>query len=371
MKIETLSSFPGCPYNDTLETFFDTYTINEDVECYQLLFCPYGSGSSFADLNQINFQSRVVILNIIDLIIDKFDNFAIEELTEFCAKHSEHKFIIFNLHIGLRNQLKIPNLYVDTIIPTNYTEKFKHCEKRDISNHWLSLNADTKLHRLMTVCYLLSKDYYKNGNITFRLDEDILVKHDQYKNITPIPEYLKSNFLKGYKRFKEKDFNLLKIRNFDRSDDRVANNYNQNLLPTYETIGIEIITGTMFFEPTPVLSEKEIQSVYAKNFPIYINGPGIVREFKKIFGVDMFTDVIDHSYDEIEDHFERLAAAFDRNEHLLNGSINISELWNDNRQRFENNSKLMEEIFHDKNKQQMFNHSKIKQGLNYFDISVA
>lgn len=370
MEIKTLSAFPGVPFNDTLETFFDTYKVNEEVECYQLLFSPYGDKTSFDDLYKINFQSRIVILNVMDLIIDENDNTAIDELRKFCEAHPEQYFIIFNLHLGLKNELKVPNLYLDTIMSSNLTENLKHCKKdKKISNRWLSLNLDTKLHRVMTVSYLLSKDYYDNGDITFNVDTPTLVKYHQYKNITKIPNHLKEDFSKGFTRFREKDFNLLEISNFDKEGDRVANNYNDNLLPVYKKIGVEVITGTLCFEKTPVITEKEVQSVFGKNFPIYINGVGMVREMKKLFDLDLFDDILDNSYDEIEDHFERIAAAIDRNEHLLNGSTNIHELWHDNQKRFEDNCKKMDSMFFDKSYQRIFNHEKIKQALTHFDVS--
>lgn len=370
MEVRTLSSFPGVPFNNTFENFLDTYSLSEDIECYQLLFCPYGNGSSFENLREIKFESRVVVLNVMDLIIDKYDNIALDELSKFCADYPEQNFIIFNFNLNLQSQFNIPNLYLDTIIPTNLTEPLQRCEKKDISNRWLSLNRDTKLHRAMTVSYLLSKDYYQNGDITFDMDSDLLVKYDKYKNVTEIPERLKKDFSIGYQRFKSKEFNLLNISDFDQVDSRVASNYNTNLLPLYENVGIEIITGTMFFEKVPTLTEKEVQSVFGKNFPIYINGIGMAREIKKLFDIDLFDDIIDHSYDEIEDHFERLAAAIDRNEHLLDGSTNIKELWFDNQQRFEDNCNKVDSMLFDQSYQRIFNEEKIKQSLDHFKITV-
>jgi hypothetical protein len=372
MEIKTISSFPGCPFNDTFETFFDTHNLEEDVECYQLLFCPYGTGTCFNDLYKIKFKTRVVILNIIDLMIDSNDNFAIDELKQFCEQHPEQNFIIFSLHLNLKEQLSIPNLYLDTIVPTSYTERLQPCEKKEIKNNWLSLNSDTKVHRVLTVCYLLSKSYHRKGYITFNMNAPTLVKPDKYKNITRIPSGdFRYDLAKGYGKFISENYNHLKIRNFDYKDDRVANNYNVNLLPVYERIAVEIITGTMFFEPTPVLTEKEVQSIYAKNFPIYINGPGIAREIKKFLNVDIFEDIVDHSYDEIEDHFDRLAAAIDRNQHLLDGSTNIKELWNDNRERFENNCKIMDDLLYDRDKRKIIDHQKIKQALKHFDVAFS
>jgi len=132
---------------------------------------------------------------------------------------------------------------------------------------------------------------------------------------------------------------------------------------------IEIITGTMFFEKTPVLSEKEMQSVYGKNFPIYINGVGMAREMKKYFDIDIFEDIVDHSYDEIEDHFERISAAIDRNEHLLDGSTNIRELWYDNEKRFQDNCDKMDAMFHDENYQKIHNYKRIRNALTHFGVS--
>jgi hypothetical protein len=197
----------------------------------------------------------------------------------------------------------------------------------------------------------------------------LLVPPSKYKNVTAIPSRLKSDFARGFEKLKANDFNILDIPPFNQDEIKVVRNYNMELLSAYEKVGVEIITGTMFFEQTPVLSEKEMQSVYAKNFPIYINGVGMAREMKKFFGIDLFEDIVDHSYDEIEDHFERLAAAIDRNQHLLDGSTNIEELWFDNQQRFEDNCDKMDSMIYDKTYQKIFNHERIKQSLKHFEVS--
>lgn len=370
MEIQTLSSFPGVPFNDSIEEFFNAYKLDEDIEFYQFVFCPYGRKTSFDDLYKIKFKSRVVILNVIDSIIDKYDNIAIKELTQFCEDHPEQKFIIFSFHLNFQNELKdIPNLYHDTIFSANTSEVLNRCEKKDISNEWICLNRNIKLHKVLTVCHLLSKDYYLNGHITLTENTPILSRYHQYKNISEIPVELKKSFSKGFARLKAKEFNLSGVHNFDKEDDRVANNYNTNLVPAYENVAVEIITGTMFFEKTPLLSEKEMQSVYAKNFPIYINVPGMVKEIKNLFDLDLFEDIIDHSYDKIENHFERLAAAIDRNQHLLDGSTNIKELWYDNQERFEENCDKIDAALHDKSYQRMFNHERIKKALTHFNIT--
>ena len=385
MKVETLASLIGIPFNDTYETFFDTYDLSEDVECYQLIFCvdrchfcesnyDLGTGVGFDRLNQIDYKSKIVALNVIDSIIDENENIDVEKLTKFCNDHKDHNFLISNPLLNLQKGLNIPNLYSFTIGCSNFSrtgEKFLPCEKKELSNRFLSLNDNTKVHRVMTLSYLLSKDYADNGDFTFNLESETLTKPADYKNFTPVPPELVGDFAVGYKKFKAREFNLLDVPKYDRENIMPINNYNKNLLPFYERYGVEIITGSMFFERTPILTEKEVQNIFAKNFPIYINGVGIVRELKNMFDLDLFDDIIDHSYDEIEDHFERIAAAIDRNEHLLNGTTDIQKLWFENQHRFEDNYRKMNAFIFDLDYQREWNHQRIKEGLEHFGVSVT
>lgn len=372
MYIKTLSTTIGIPFNDTFESFCEKYTIDEDIECYQFFFCPWGTGTSFGDLNAINFKSRVVILNIIDSIVDKTDNVAIKELRNFCESHPEQNFILFSPHFNLKKQLDIPNLYSDAIMPTLLTERYRRCEKKEISNRFVSLCNETKLHKVLTISYLLSKNYGKNGDFTFNFNHELLAQPSSYINLGTMPDKLRSSFSKGYEVFKNKDFNILDIEPLhDKDTLNPAENYNNIISYVYENCAVEIVTGTVFFESSPVLSEdKEIQSVYSKNFPIFLNGVGMVSEMKKFFDIDVFEDIIDHSYDNIENHFERLAAAIDRNENLLNGSMNIKELWFDNRHRFDYNCDKIQSMLFDGSYQKIFNYKKIEKALTHFNVEL-
>jgi hypothetical protein len=372
VKITTLSLAPHLPFNTSLEDFFNTYTVGEDVECYKLFFCPFGTGSNFNDLNQIKFKSRIVILCVIDSIIDKNENTAINELLQFCSNHPENNFIIFKYHNFSIKEINIKNLYTDIIIGNTFTKKYKHCNKNIKTNKWISLNSTMRLHRIMAIYHLLSKEYYKNGIFTFNRNTSIPANFLNSLKIKPkISKQLKNNFLKGRIRFKNNDFNLLKKLPKFKSNVEfgVVDNYNINLLPIYEKIGIEIVTGTMFFENDTQFSEKEIQNIYGKNFPIYITGCGMAKEIKNFWNIDTFDDIIDHSYDEIEDPFERLTIAIDKNEKLLNGSINIKELWFDNQKRFEDNCDKMDLALYDRKYQNYFNEKIIKKSLSYFNVS--
>ena len=122
MEIKTLSSSPGIPFTNVLEEFFDTYTVDEDIECYQFVFCPIGNATSFDDLNKIQFKSRVVIFNVIDTFVDSYDNTAVEELKKFCEDRPEQNFIISTCHLNLQKELQLPNLYLDSYIPSTFSD---------------------------------------------------------------------------------------------------------------------------------------------------------------------------------------------------------------------------------------------------------
>ena len=330
VKITALSSAPGLPFNTALEDFFNSYEVDKDIECYELFFHPYGSrsniesdpgGSNFDDLYQIKFKSQIVILNIIDTIVDKSENVAIDQLLEFCSNHPENNFIIFTFHDIFIKQINIKNLYMDKIfsitLRNSITQKFKYFNKNIKSNEWLLLNSRMKLHRFLTIYYLLSKEYYKNGLISVNLDylDDKFYETPKIKS--KMTKQLKNDFLKGKTRFENSEFNLLKISPNRGGVIMPVENYNINLLPIYKKTGIEIITGTMFFNNDTYIGEKEIQNVYGKSFPIYINGCGIVKKIKDLFNIDTFDDIIDHSYDEVENPFERLTTAIDKNEEII------------------------------------------------------
>lgn len=379
VKITSLSSASGFPFNTALEDFFNTYEVDEDIECYELFFNPDGSrlniefdpvGSNFDDLYRIKFKSQIVILNIMDSIVDKDNNVAVDELFEFCSNHPENNFIVFTFHDMFIKQINIKNLYIDTIfsitLGNSFKQKYKYFKKNIKSNEWLLLNSNMRLHRFMTIYYLLSKEYYKNGLISINLD---YLEDKDLKIKSKITKQLKDDFLKGKTRFENNEFNLLKIPPNRNDVNTPIENYNNNLLPIYRKTGIEIVTGTMFFNNDTCIGEKEIQNVYGKSFPIYITGCGMVKKMKDLFNIDTFDDIIDHSYDEVENPFERLATAIDKNEKLLNGSTNIEELWSDNQKRFEDNRAKVNSSLRDKTYQTHFNEERIKKSLDYFNVS--
>jgi hypothetical protein len=59
--------------------------------------------------------------------------------------------------------------------------------------------------------------------------------------------------------------------------------------------------------------------------------------FLRSMGMDMFDDIIDHSYDSIENPIDRLYTAITSNIELLTNNQKTKQLWQSNQHRFINN----------------------------------
>ena len=84
-----------------------------------------------------------------------------------------------------------------------------------------------------------------------------------------------------------------------------------------------------------VIAEKYLNSIYAYNFPIFIAVPGTVSYLRNI-GFDVFDDIVDHSYDKIQDPVLRLVTAINANIKLFDKDY-VIPVWELNKDRFNSN----------------------------------
>ena len=124
-------------------------------------------------------------------------------------------------------------------------------------------------------------------------------------------------------------------------------NFENNLLPMYSESFVEIVSNRLFCEPAVNIDEKFINTIYGRNFPILISSVGTVELYRK-FGFDLFDDIIDHSYDLIENPIDRLWAAIDLNKHLILDPTRTIKTWIQVQDRFESNILYVREKFYEK-----------------------
>lgn len=87
------------------------------------------------------------------------------------------------------------------------------------------------------------------------------------------------------------------------------------LLPVYGHHLFNIITETQYDQRPGIITEKTIFALLAAQIPVVIGYQGIVQDCQHM-GFDMFTDVVDISYDDLSDD-RRWRAALDSNRELV------------------------------------------------------
>jgi len=387
VKSEVLSHDPKFPFADSIKSFFEKYHIKETVECYYFYPWPEecNTGTCARDLLHLNYTTDIVLWTPMDSFIDQkpFNYYMsnktreLKKIEEICRLNSDKKFILFPNFYNLNNWIDVPNLFsVDNTLNTKFKIKYQRCEQKTFNHKkWVCLNRRNEPHRVALISWLLSKNLDKTGNIT--CSDEILDNCDM-RDILKYFRFKDSDVLKGFIRLKDDAFEKLITKSYPKETlvDTLTgevtgdcmDNYHQNLLPIYQHTALEIITCSVFSEPTPTFGEKEIQSVYAKNFPIFIGPKGTAKIFKDVWGMDIFEDIVNHDYDEIDDPTERLIAAINLNIHLLNDSIAIDDLWRKNQHRFDANCDRMDLLLHDEQYQQNFDHQRMKIGFDHFNI---
>ena len=104
---------------------------------------------------------------------------------------------------------------------------------------------------------------------------------------------------------------------------RNSQNYKQLLQKTvFEPSCISLITEPTYIEKESLISEKTIMSIYGGTIPIWVGGWRCADSMQRL-GFDIFDDIIDHSYQSLEDPWDRINKSIQLNLELLS-SFTIS-----------------------------------------------
>lgn len=123
-------------------------------------------------------------------------------------------------------------------------------------------------------------------------------------------------------------------------------NLDLNLRQYYSSSPVEIVCETYYEEPSLMITEKTLHNIYGCSFPIWISGAGTVDYLEQL-GIDVFRDIVDHSYDSILDPVDRLATAIEDNRQLLTDLDYTKQLWTSSKDRFLSNVNFMKYQLHD------------------------
>jgi hypothetical protein len=334
--------------------------VNVPGECYTFHYDPWGVTTGIPieqELSSYKFTTDVVYFVVFDGIsgLNEFDWYSwkpgqpyegLSFLESLCAQYPDTKFIIFTSIYGLSKLCLQPNMYfID--LPPGFANNHYELE---ISNHknfesekpCIYLNRGPSFMRLTALSYMLAKNLDKFCHVTVsnKIQEVAEKAKHFYHHVTfqMTPDERKFLDIGWQKIIHWPDINK-EIQDFyftqNRYNDNVGN-WNTHLLKKYQHSFLEIIASTSFNDPINSFSEKNCHQFYSRNFPLTLTSKGGVKYLEDI-GFDMFADVLDHSYDSIEDPYLRLKAVFDLNQDLLMDPDLIKSLWKKHEHRFNHN----------------------------------
>lgn len=202
--------------------------------------------------------------------------------------------------------------------------------EKSSNNKFICLNNLNRPHRPALVAYLLARELEQFGIISclgWTGDADNFLYRCQNPNVANIVR-------QGIEKYSAD-----KLINIPYTKKGILHNYNHAISDLYQKSAVEIVSETTFFETSRFVSDKYIHSVLGANFPVIVGVEGTVAALTET-GFDLFSDIVDHSYDAISDPADRLASAIDSNLGLLTDP-HVDLLWKKHQQRFLANQNYM------------------------------
>jgi hypothetical protein len=192
----------------------------------------------------------------------------------------------------------------------------------DCYKHFLCLNNNERPHRIALAAYLLGTQFDQYGDITL------------CNSTADIKCFLTWCYKLEHKDIKQKLINGFRLISKNKLatipfDFTFPMKFNNKI---YQTVFVEIISDSTFIE-CGFINDKYVTNIHGAAFPIFVASTGTVSRLREL-GFDMFDDIIDHSYDLIEDHAIRLDQAIQLNKHILTNGTLVKKLWQENQERF-------------------------------------
>jgi hypothetical protein len=121
--------------------------------------------------------------------------------------------------------------------------------------------------------------------------------------------------------------------------------YGKESMKSYEESYINIVTETNFNEKHIHITEKSFKPFYLHQLPIFLTNQNHIKTLKKEYGLDVFDDLIDHSYDNEFDNLKRLYMVYNEIKRLSEIKDTIKRYYSDNIDRVLKNRKIIKEAW--------------------------
>ena len=235
---------------------------------------------------------------------------------------------------------------------------------------YLCLNRQERLHRLQTVDYLAKEDLLKHGFVSCPLGQYNDVLQGTFTNETNL-KYRDQN-LQNAKLSKEqikrlKDNLPLHLDLNEQSYSKMARNL-PNVDYYFSESYFSLITEGDFYQSDmrKAITEKVFKCFLYKH-PFIVVGLPNSLELVRELGFMTFNEMIDESYDEIEDDIQRLESALEQVKILTSKNIHtIQDIYNNMQEILEHNRNHYLQLH--KQKQPIILLQKIKQWVLYSSV---
>lgn len=212
--------------------------------------------------------------------------------------------------------------------------QFDFTKKTDLPAKFLCLNGRPETHRYFAIQKLVDMNLFDKGLVSF------LNRYDQFSNYYPYERF--KNMYNGDSKFVDEMFTNKHEIQIDKTNDEIHRDDRSHSKYMYANTSVSLITET-YADNTPgtFITEKSWKPIANMHLPIWVAQKNIVHSFKDM-GFDVFEDIIDQSYDSIDNSTERWCNAIQSLKNLL--SL-IKDLERNKKQeildRLEKNKQLM------------------------------
>ncbi len=283
-------------------------------------------------------------------------------ITEIFERHKDKQFILLTSLVNLESYINYKNVKIISWGGdiTNQMVKYKTLpnivEKNlDSDKIFLSLNRNSRVHRTYIISLILGMNIEHKGIMSCMFSKLTNTLDDLGWKFNQSNFRLKKVFNKGYTKIHNHAFDITDeydiyygIPNDNHS------NFQNNLIRHYQNTFVEIIGETSCTESCFLITEKTQNCFYGCSFPIWISSKGTVAHLRSL-GLDVFDDVIDHSYDDIENPIERIYQAVNDNLLILTDSSHVKQLWITHKDRFSSNIEFLQNTFYNNIYEQVTN----------------
>ena len=333
-------------------------SIPYDCEFYYVWSDFKDNQSTIEVFDTIAYKTDVIVWVVADTFLGPHEHswwrwkstYGMHIINKICKKHPDKKFILMCELYNTELEVTATNLhvvYVGDQSTRDHKNRVLHQLYNPVKNkkpakNWIMLNNNPSTHRMSALSYVMGNGLERFGDIT--MSTHFQERVGGFKEFGDMM-YWELNASNAQLKLLSNGFN--KIKQWKATNNEVSRtvaaqtmdhvgNFNNFLFNRYKDCFVEIIAETTFNEMPIAVTEKTLNSVYGFNFPIFMSNPWTVSYLRNL-GFDMFDDVIDHTYDKIQNPTERLFAVFDNNMELLTQTDSMYKVWDDHKTRFSDN----------------------------------